>query len=135
MCKGEVKKEAFGSEMIFVTCENCNVAKIVVDYYYTPNQKIDIQDPFLDEVYKDPVMKNQKIPSIKTINPKNFNKYNIENVIRLHMSLLHYLENKDIKNLRRYLKLCFKLWPDIKQSPIDINLIIDSLTILREGEV
>ena len=133
MCKGEVIKEAFGSEMIFVICKNCNVADVVVDAYYTTSQKIELQDPFLDDPYKDPVIKNQLIPSIKTINPKNFNKYNIENIIRLHMSLLHYVENKDVKNLRRYLKLCFKLWPDIKQSPLDINLIIDALTILREG--
>ena len=133
ICKGEVIKQPFGSNMIFVICENCNVKKVVVDAYYTTNQKIELQEPFLDDPYKDPDMKNQLIPYIKTINPKNFNKYNIENVIRLHMSLLHYIENKDVKNLRRYLKLCFKLWPDIKQSPLDINLIIDALTILREG--
>jgi hypothetical protein len=127
ICKGDVIKEPCGSDMIFVSCKSCNA---VVDFYHTPNQKIDLQEPFLDDPYKDPVMKNQLIPPIKTINLKNFNKYNIENIIRLHMSLLHYIENKDIRNLRRYLKLCFKLWPDIKQSPIDINLIIDSLKIL-----
>jgi len=146
MCKRRLIEET-PDIMTYLTCLDCNC---IVDYYY-PQTEIPIYDKkpcsikpklikdsstyAIQKVkkikYKDPIMENQILSLQEKLELPSFNNKSIENIIRLQMQLLFHIKNKNVEKVAIYIRFILEQWPDIRQCPLDINLIIDALRMIK----
>ena len=149
ICRRTLIEETPHKIMTYLTCLDCNA---IVDYYYpltenpiynklpviitepTSKKKFSKSPPIQppkEVEYKNPLMENQLLIPAHKLELPSFNKNSIEHIIRLETELLLHMKNNNVDKIAIYIRFLLNQWPDISQCPIDLNLIIDALRILK----
>jgi hypothetical protein len=80
-------------------------------------------------------IREQVLPLVGSVKMPGFNKQNFAGIMSVQMKMITHVQNKNVKKLRMYLAFCIQEWPDIKECPIEMELIKNAIRILEQHQI
>lgn len=79
-----------------------------------------------------PVILHHVLPLVGHVHMGNFGVNKFGNVMSLQMKMVKHVQSRNSDKLKMYLAFCIQEWPKPKDCLVDIEIINDAISVIKE---